>query len=126
MTQDLVQSRSPDKAELVAPLLKHETTVKIPLVWLHKPDVNYARVVPYMATLLEHDPDLPVTGKVLSAIVCGGLSDEDMQHAAELLLRFEKKIGFDEAVQTAIDQNFQSHSRKHLRALFYKLERRDT
>ncbi len=44
----------------------------------------------------------------------------------ELLLRYEKKIEFNEEVRTAIDQSFQGGRYKHPKALFYKFERKDT
>lgn len=71
-----------------------------------------------MTTLLEHDPDLYITGKVLSAIFRGHRSDEDKQQLAQLLLRYEKRVNFTEEVRTTIDRNFQGESHDDLKALF--------
>ncbi len=60
-----------------------------------------------MTTLLEHDPNLDITVKVVSAITRSYLPNDDKQRMVELLLRYEKKIEFNEEVRTAIDQSFQ-------------------
>jgi hypothetical protein len=60
-----------------------------------------------MTTLLEHDPNLDITEKVVSAITRSYLPNDDKQRMVELLLRYEKKIEFNEEVRTAIDQSFQ-------------------
>ncbi len=78
-----------------------------------------------MTTLLEHDPNLDITENVVSAITRSYLPNDDKQRMVELLLRYEKKIEFNEEVRTAIDQSFQGGRYKHLKALVYKLERKD-
>ena len=54
-----------------------------------------------MTTLLEHDPNLDITVKVVSAITRSYLPNDDKQRMVELLLRYEKKIEFNEEVRTA-------------------------
>ena len=129
VTQDVLEvaaSKYSRGQELVTLLLKQDKTVKVPPAVLCGTSARYLDQVLYITTLLEHDPDLHITGEVLSAIVSGRGSDEDKQRLAELLLRYEKRVDFTEEVRTAIDEKFQGHSHKDLKALFYKLERKNT
>lgn len=126
VTQDVLVASSNKDPKLVILLLKHDKTVKIPPVLLRCYQVLGSPGISYMTTLLEHDPSIYIAPEVISAIASGYLADEDKQRFVELLLRYEKKIEFNEEVRTAIDQKFFGSRYNHLMALFYKLESKDT
>ena len=126
VTQDVLTVTVSKGSELVSLLLKHDKNVKIPTAFLSKWDMEIGPTASFMTTVLEHDPDLHITAEVLSKIVAGYRRTDERQRMAELLLRYEKKVDFNDEVRTAIDQGLSRYSQKHLKALFYKLERKES
>jgi len=109
VTGDLLEiaaSKWGTRQELVTLLLDHDKSVKVPLaVLLCQPCVLFGDLIPFINTLLEHDPELHIPSAAFSDLVRAIQPFQGTQ-LAELLLKYNKKVDLTEDIRTAIDQKF--------------------